>query len=91
MKQHHLIEVIAVSGKVFGKDSEEWLMFREYWQLCQKYYIPEDDENYWNSLVKSIGMFNLKYKNDFANELTIAFFNTVEKMYKQKCQNKRRT
>lgn len=34
----------------FEKGSREWIMFQDYWKLCQMFWEPEDDEGYWEQL-----------------------------------------
>lgn len=61
----------------FQKDSEEWLLFQDFYRLCQKYWIPEDakeHKEYWELLVVESGEFVEKYnKNEFAKRLALAF------------------
>jgi hypothetical protein len=61
----------------FQKDSEEWLMFQDFYRLCQKYWIPEDankNKTYWELLMAETGEFAEKYgQNDFAKRLALAF------------------
>lgn len=63
----------------FPKGSPEWLMFQDYYKLCQKYWLPDKSETYWRSLVEDTGEFLVKYKNiSFATQLYIAFITTQE-------------
>ena len=61
----------------FQKDSEEWLMFQDFYRLCQKYWIPEDakvNKKYWEELMIEAGLFAEKYnQNEFAKKLALAF------------------
>lgn len=66
----------------FNKNSKEWSMFRDFWILYQKYYKPEADENYWNELVNAVGTFNRKYRSKFAESLSYALFDDIERRYK---------
>lgn len=45
----------------FQKGSEEWMMFMEYWALCQKYWIPEKDDAWWDEANEEIMAFQRKY------------------------------
>lgn len=49
--------------KVFDKDSEERKFFGELWELCQKYWVPEDKDSYWESLVLATDDLNHRYKH----------------------------
>ena len=31
----------------FSRQSEEWAMFTDFWALCQKIWIPEKTDEYW--------------------------------------------
>ena len=56
----------------FQKGSKEWNMFRDYWNLCQKFWIPEDSEDYWNLVLKESIEFKKKYESlPLANEIRL--------------------
>ncbi|MCI8535504.1 MAG: hypothetical protein HFG68_08010 [Hungatella sp.] len=56
----------------FQKGSKEWNMFRDYWNLCQKFWIPEDSEEYWNLVLKESIEFKKKYESlPLANEIRL--------------------
>lgn len=56
----------------FIKGSEEWMLFMDYWGLCQKYWNPEDNDEYWNSLIDAAKEFHKKYGTEFAKALAKA-------------------
>ena len=63
----------------FSKGSEEWLMFMDYWNLCQKHWQVEDSDSYWEQLVNDTNRFYEKYKSiEFARHVALAFINTQE-------------
>jgi hypothetical protein len=35
----------------FDKGSEKWMMFMDFWKLCQKHWEPEDNDEYWDNLI----------------------------------------
>lgn len=75
-----------MASKRFEKGSEEWQMFREYWALCQQFWEPEDNDEYWDKVVDATGEFYKKYKanNDlFARKIALAFIDTIEEKSKQ--------
>lgn len=49
--------------KAFTKDSKEKEMFGAFWELCQKYWIPEESSEYWKELTHDVDEFVGKYKN----------------------------
>lgn len=74
----------------FQKDSQEWHMFQDYWNLCQKYWIPEskDSENYnswWKDyVIKEADEFVRKHNNHpFAAYLVVALMNYLEEKTKE--------
>lgn len=75
-----------MASKRFEKGSEEWSMFREYWALCQQFWEPEENDEYWDKVVDATGEFYKKYKanNDlFARKIALAFIDTIEEKSKQ--------
>lgn len=69
----------------FGRESREWYMFQDFWQLCQKYWeIEPDNDKYWEDLVEAVIDFPKKHGNDkFAIALALAFVNTQSDKHKQ--------
>ena len=72
----------------FSKGSEEWLMFMDYWNLCQKCWEVENSDKYWQDLIGAIDYFVDKYKSiPLAEQLGLALANTQstkQKMLKEK-------
>lgn len=76
-----------MASKRFEKGSEEWQMFREYWALCQQFWEPEDNDEYWEKVIEATGEFHKKYKDNndlFAKKIALAFIDTIEEKSKQK-------
>ena len=68
----------------FNKGSEEWMMFTDYWNLCQKYWIAENTDEYWDGLVDCTNEFYEKYKNiDLSEDLAMALLNSQDKKSKK--------
>lgn len=66
----------------FDKGSEEWMMFVEYWQMCQKFWKPEDSDKYWQELINAINEFYEKFKHiPLAKKLALAFGDTQDEIY----------
>ena len=53
----------------FKKDSTEFQMFTDFWNMVKEYYIPEDDPKYWISLFRDANKFGKKYKVTSTTEL----------------------
>lgn len=63
----------------FGKGSEEWMMFTEFWQLCQKYWNPENNDSYWDGLVTDVDAFYKKFSQiELSKELALSFIRSQE-------------
>lgn len=77
-----------MASKKFNKGSEEWIMFMDFWNLCQEYWEIEDTDEYWENLVKNADIFYRKHNHRFARELAIAFVNYLEYVSKGKINGK---
>lgn len=66
----------------FPKGSVEWDMFQQFWRLCQKYWIVEDAEEYWDALVKDASDFMDKYDTFFARQLVAGFVENQDKKWR---------
>ena len=68
----------------FPKGSDEFEMFTDYWNLCQKYWIPENNEEYWDTALAEIDAFAKKYgMTKFARGLGSALVNGLEERAKK--------
>ena len=65
--------------KKFAKGSSEWMMFMDNWALCQKYWEPDDNDDYWESVVKETDVFYRKYNSEFAKSLALTLVNELER------------
>ena len=68
----------------FAKGSSEWMMFMHYWALCQKYWEPDDNDDYWESVVKETDVFYRKYNSEFAKSLALTLVNELERKSRQR-------
>lgn len=68
----------------FAKDSKEWQMFVDFWNICQKYWIVDKgDDKYWESVISEIDEFTQKYKEiTLSRQLALAFMTDLEKRSK---------
>lgn len=68
----------------FQKGTEEWLMFMDYWNLCQKHWVVEKADDYWEQLIKDANEFIAKYDTiKLAKNLALALVNTQEQILKE--------
>lgn len=73
-----------MAGVKFEKGSKEWDMFMDFWKLCQKYWEPEETEEYWYSLVDDINSFYQKHNTSFAKKLYWSLHQELEQKLKEK-------
>ena len=63
----------------FTKGSEEWQMFMDYWALCQKYWEPEETDEWWEEALHEIDVFAKKHElSVFVRGLCMALVNELE-------------
>lgn len=66
--------------KKFEKNSFEWYMFQDFWRITQEFWIVEDNEQYWKSLVQNLCVFGDKYNhNKFALALAYALIDELHR------------
>lgn len=71
----------------FAKGSEEWQLFMDFWALCQRYWKPEDSDEYWEAVLKGIDEFAKKYGwTVFVKGLCLALTKHLEECEKRKKQ-----
>ena len=76
--------MIDIASVKFGKGTKEWEMFSDYYQLIQKYYIPENKDDYWDNVVEEMDGFCEKYKQvPLARKIAMAFLKTMEEELKK--------
>ena len=74
----------------FQKGSKEWDMFRDYWNLCQKFWIPEDREEYWKLVLKESIEFKKKYESlPLANEIRLVLLEHLFREFRNKKKEKK--
>lgn len=70
--------------KQLTKADAEFQMFSDYYKIYQDFYEPEDNDNYWQELIRAVDEFYKKYKTKLAKDLAIAYMNSREAIYKLK-------
>lgn len=74
-----LSEVADMSEAKFAKGSEEWQMFMDYWELCKKYWEPEESDEWWDEALKEVDKLAKKYGSTvFIRGLCMALVNELE-------------
>ena len=52
-----------MAGVDFPKGSREWVMIAEFWLLCKRYWIVEDNDEWWNEVTDAANIFCKKYED----------------------------
>lgn len=68
------------------KDTKEFQMFAEYWQIYQEFYEADNSDAYWDKLTKRTDEFIKKYQTQYARDLMFAFMDKQERELKEKLQ-----
>lgn len=68
--------------KDLKKGDEEYDLFNDYWKLMKEFNIPEDNDEYWESLINACDAFCKKYDTLYARYLVHAFMASRENMLK---------
>lgn len=64
----------------FQKGSEEWVMFNDFWKMCQSFWMPEDNDTYWKKLHDAAQEFGKHSR--FARFLALGFISEMEQKLK---------
>ena len=64
----------------FKKGSLERAFFSEFYELCEKYWVPEDNDDYWHEVIKVTDEFVQKYKDvhPAVRSMTLGFISSLE-------------
>lgn len=74
-----------MASKKFTKDTSEWMLFQDFWSLCQKYWQPEESSEYWHALINDTDNFTRKYNDtnkEFVKNISLALLDTIHEIYK---------
>lgn len=78
-----------MSAVKFSKGSEEWMMFTDFWQLCQKHWEVDLTDRYWEDLISDANDIYAKYsKIPLARRMINAFLNVKEEEYRKKLEER---
>lgn len=74
-----------MAEKRFVKGSEEWVIFQDFYKLCQSIWIIEGNDIYWDHVKDEVDGFLERYEGDvFAKYLAFALLNTLEEKEKNR-------
>ena len=65
--------------KSFGKDTNEFKFFMDYWKLIQEYAEPEPDDKFWESATRDFTKLYEKYQKQifFAKQLCVGYLDAL--------------
>ena len=68
-----------LSGSIYEKDNIGFKMFQDFLEVIKKYYIPEETDEYWESVIADMDSFAKKYASvPLARKIAMAFLKTME-------------
>lgn len=67
----------------FIKGSEEWLLFTEYWDLCQELWNTDQTDEYWEYAIHKANAFYKRHNTQFARSLANALMDELERRSKE--------
>lgn len=70
-----------MASQRFEKGSEMFFMFQDYWKLVQKFYIPEDNDQYWADFHESVNDFYRRYHTEYAKSLATSFIDELDRKW----------
>jgi len=74
--------------KNFKNDSQEFMLFCEFWEMCKEYWIPEKNDDYWDSVVQAVKDFAHKYQGGenevFTRQIALAYLTSLEEKWKRR-------
>ena len=74
-----------MAEKKFNKGTEEWMMFVDFWNICQKNWLVENSDSYWANIIADAHEFHDKYKDiPLAKNMILSFVKTQEELAKNK-------
>lgn len=72
-----------MARKNIQSGTEEFELFRDFWNLYKENAIVENNDAYFEKVVQDVENFYQKYKTPFAKDLGIAIVNDIER----RCKN----
>lgn len=67
----------------------EFSFFGEVWTLFKKYYIVQNTDEYWETLIAESDRINRKYNSELCKDLLLAVINELERRAKGNRREKR--
>ncbi|MBO7283824.1 MAG: hypothetical protein J6U71_02030 [Bacteroidales bacterium] len=69
----------------FEKDSQEFVMFQDFWNICKKYWVLDDTDEFWESVIEEVNLFCKKYGNEkFPRGMGLTLIDYLESQRKER-------
>lgn len=69
----------------FNKDSPEFTILNEFWAMLQKFYVPEESDEYWQEFIAEYDDFIRRHPDELSRQLLKAMHIYLEKKLKGRC------
>lgn len=66
--------------KKLEKQDKDWQMFNDYYKIYQDFYVPEDNDEYWDTLIHVSCEFANKYDTPFARNIIIEYIESRNRL-----------
>lgn len=66
--------------KKLEKQDKDWQMFYDYYKIYQDFYVPEDNDEYWYTLIDVSCEFANKYNTHFARNIIIEYIESRNRL-----------
>lgn len=73
--------------KEIQKGSDEWKSFTDVWQMFQNFAIPEEDDKYWEELVKEVNRMEQTHETPLAKWLAYGVAKALDEIAKGEKKN----
>ena len=75
---------VLIMASVVNKDIPlEFQMFGELFNLRKEYYIPEDNDEYWEKVIAAFENLHERFPTEYCRDLVIATVNDLDRRYKE--------
>lgn len=73
-----------MASKKFEKGSTEFNFFGDFYRFAQKYYFPDDSDEYWDAVLKDASELNRRYPGNFCKHIVQGFLDYAEAENKER-------
>ena len=77
--------------QIIQKDDDMYVFFKEYYTYMQDYFVPDDEEKYWNDLIEKGNALGNRYKKTkiyaFVCDIIVDFILSRQELSRQDAKN----